>query len=127
MGATQLTLFPEPCHWGSVQRRRPRTRRQECPRHLEDGRGRHDNSLAARGDERLQAALTGRRAQIVAWLREHGPATDREIVEGVFFAGADMNLVRPRVTELLRAGLLIEVGSVRDPVTGMTVRRVCTY
>ena len=33
MGATQLTLFPEPCHWGSVQRRRPRTRRQECPRH----------------------------------------------------------------------------------------------
>jgi hypothetical protein len=124
MGETQLTLFPEPCHWGSVQRRRPRTRRQECPRHLEDGRGRHDNSLAARGDERLQAALTGRRAQIVAWLRAHGPATDREIVAGLYFPGADMNPVRPRVTELLDARAVEEVDRVRDTATGMMVRRV---
>lgn len=124
MGATQLTLFPEPCHWGSVQRRRPRTRRQECPRHLEDGRGRHDDSLSAHGDDRLQHALTGRRAEIVAWLREHGPATDREIVTGLYYDGADMNLVRPRVTELLDACAVEEIDRVRDQATGMMVRRV---
>ncbi len=123
MGATQLTLFPEPCHWGAEQRRRITQRRRGAERRP-DGRGRHDNSLAAHGDDRLQRALTGRRAEIVAWLRAHGPATDREIVEGVFFAGADMNLVRPRVTELLDARAVEEVDRVRDTATGMMVRRV---
>lgn len=123
MTLEQMTLFPDPCHWGSVQRRRPRTRRQECPRHA-DGRGRHDNSLAAHGDDRMQHVLTGRRAEIVAWLRDHGPATDREIVTGLYFEGADMNLVRPRVSELIDAAALAEVDRVRDAATGMMVRRV---
>lgn len=119
MGEQQLTLFPDPCHWGSEQRRRSRPARLRP-----DGRGRHENSLAARGDDRLQAALTGRRAEIVAWLRDHGPATVREIVTGMYFAGADMNLVRPRVSELLDARAVEEVDLVRDQVTGMMVSRV---
>lgn len=119
MGATQLTLFPEPRPWGADQRRRSRPARAPA-----DGRGRHDDSLAAHGDDRLQRALTGRRAEIVAWLREHGPATDREIVTGLYYEGADMNLVRPRVTELLDARAVEEVDRVRDQATGMMVRRV---
>lgn len=129
MNLEQMTLFGDPLRFldGTQQRRMPRgrgKRRQECPRHSDDGRGRHVNSLAASGDERLQAALTGRRAQIVAWLRAHGPATDREIVAGLYFPGADMNLVRPRVTELLDARAVEEVDRVRDQDTGMMVRRV---
>ena len=95
MNLEQMTLFGDPLRGlgGTVQRRRSRPSR---PR--PDGRGRHDDSLSAHGDDRLQHALTGRRAEIVAWLRDHGPATDREIVTGLYFEGADMNLVRPRVT-----------------------------
>lgn len=98
---------------------RPRPKRQ-CT----DGRGRHENSLAARGDRGIQEVLTGRRAQVAAWLAANGPATDREIARGLFGAAADMNMVRPRVSELLDAGALREVDRVRDAATGMTVRRV---
>jgi len=119
MSLIQMTLFGEPLHLASMQRRRSRPARARP-----DGRGRHENSLAARGDAGMQTALTGRRAEIVAWLREHGPATDREIVAGLYFEGADMNLVRPRVTELLDACALVEAERVRDAATGMMVRRV---
>jgi len=88
-----------------------------------DGRGRHEDSLAAH--ESLGSELTGRRAAVVAWLRAHGrPATDREIAHGMFGDSADMNMVRPRVSELLAAGALEEVGKTRDALTGMTVRTV---
>jgi hypothetical protein len=126
MTLEQMTLFGEPLHFGTMQRRQPYKRRHAgtAGSRLADGRGRHENSLAAHGDERLQAALTGRRAEIVAWLREHGPATVREIVAGMYFEGADMNLVRPRVSELIDSQDLVEVDKVRDPVTGMMVSRV---
>jgi hypothetical protein len=115
----QMTLFPEPRRdYTRAERRAARGGAVARP----DGRGRHDNSLAAH--DALARALTGRRAEIMAWLDVHGPATDRQIVEGLFHAGADMNLVRPRVTELLDAGLLAECGKVRDEATGMMVRRV---
>jgi hypothetical protein len=86
------------------------------------GRGRHENSLA--GHDAIAVELRGRRAEVMAWLRSHGPSTDREIAHGMFGESADMNQVRPRVTELLDARMLREVDRVRDAVTGMTVRRV---
>ena len=110
----QMTLFYVP---PSADRPRPKARPS-------GGRGRHENSLAARDDARLQTVLTGRRAQITAWLSAHGPATDREIARGLFGEGADMNMVRPRVSELLDAGALAEAGRTRDAVTGMMVRTV---
>ena len=126
MNLEQMTLFDDPLRFlsGTVERRRIITQRRRGAEKRPDGRGRHENSLAAHGDDRLQHALTGRRAEIVAWLREHGPATDREIVAGLYFPGADMNLVRPRVTELLDARAVEEVDRVRDTATGMMVRRV---
>jgi hypothetical protein len=60
---------------------------------------------------------------ILAWLDAHkSPATDREIREGLGFA--DMNAVRPRITELIAAGVLREVDAAKDPKTGKAVRRV---
>lgn len=81
-----------------------------------------DNSLAAYRAE--EPKLSTRAAAIVAWLERHGPATDRQIMEGMGFR--DMNAVRPRVTELLEppTAKLMEVGDVRCPTTGKTVRRV---
>ena len=115
----QMTLFPEPRRWNADQRRG--ARRQECPRHA-DGRGRHSNSLAAH--DALETALNARRAEIVAWVSLNGPCTVRQIVEGLFGAGADMNLVRPRVTELLNDDRLVEDGSVKDHVSGRPVMLV---
>ena len=95
-----------------------RARRQDAPQN----RGHHTNSKDAHTD--LAAVLTGRRATIHAWLTRHGPATDRQIRDGVMGAAADMNSVRPRVTELIDAHLAQECGSLRDPITGCTVRLV---
>jgi len=35
-----------------------------------------------------------------------------------------LNFVAPRVNDLMNAGLLVEVGSKRCPITGKTVRMV---
>lgn len=117
----QLTLFPDTPEANAARyyndRRAARRRREN--------RGHHENSIEAHAS--AHGAASGRRAEILRYVAAHGDCTDRDICAGLFGPGRDMNLVRPRVTELLRAGLLIEAGNVRDPVTGMTVRQVCTY
>ena len=80
----------------------------------------HANSRKAHREE--SAKLNGRAAAILAYLREHGPATDRQVRDGMGFA--DMNAVRPRLTELIGAGLAVECGSVKCECTGKTVRKV---
>jgi hypothetical protein len=98
-------------------------RERSCQRRAAaQNRGHHTHSKDAHTD--LAAVLTGRRAVIHAWLTRHGPATDRQIRDGVMGAAADMNSVRPRVTELIDAHLAVESGAVRDPITGCTVRLV---
>lgn len=120
MQMTQMTMFG--VRGDRVVVRPQRTGRRDA--RTTDGRGRHADSLAARAALDAEA-LTGRRAQIVAWLHGHGrPATDREIAHGLFGDGADMNMVRPRISELLDAGALREAGTARDAATGMTVRLV---
>ena len=117
----QLTLFPDPPRmWGREQRRKTTRKRRAAEK--SDGRGRHENSLAARGS--IEAAIEGRRAEIVAWVDLHGPCTVRCINEGLFGAWADMDLTRPRLTELLAAGRLVECGKVPDHATGRSVMTV---
>lgn len=117
----QMTLFPDPPRmWGRVQRRKTTRRRRAAEK--SDGRGRHGNSLAAHGS--IEAALEGRRAEIVAWVDLHGPCTVRCINEGLFGERADMDLTRPRVTELLGDGRLVECGKVPDHATGRSVMMV---
>lgn len=103
-----------PTGGGPASRGRRRGRKQR------EGAGRHTNSLAAHGA--VQPMVSGRRAAVLAWIQEHGPATDRQVMHGLGFT--DMNAVRPRITELLDMGLLRECGRVVDAKTGMKVRQV---
>ncbi len=52
------------------------------------------------------AALSVRASIVRAWVERHGPATDRQVMAGLGYA--DPNKVRPRITELVQQGLLIE-------------------
>jgi len=92
------------------------------PRVRTTGQGRHTDSLAAH--DAMRSRIRARQGLVLGWVDEHGPATDREIRDGLYGEGADMNLVRPRVSELLDAGMLAECGRCEDVVTGRTVRRV---
>lgn len=80
----------------------------------------HAHSLAAYREER--PALSKRAAEVLEVVWAFGPLTDREIVDTLGYR--DMNACRPRVTELIEAGVLVEHDSVRCPVTGKRVRRV---
>lgn len=80
----------------------------------------HQNSLWAYA---ANSKTLGQRARsIYAWIKEHGEATDREVMKALGFS--EPNSVRPRITELVKNGLLIEVGAQKDPTTGVIVRKV---
>lgn len=79
----------------------------------------HPNSKAAHKD------LSGdRHAAVLEIYRQHGPLTDRQVATILGGEHADCNLARPRITELLAAGALVESGNTTDGRTGKTVR-VC--
>ncbi len=80
----------------------------------------HTNSGVA---YRQEAKVLGERARLILnWFRECGPASDRQCKDALFGQVADMNRVRPRVTELVETGLLEEAGNVVDEVTFKRVR-----
>lgn len=80
----------------------------------------HTNSLAAYQEE--SATLSRRAKEILTFLERHGPATDRQTK--VFLGYPDMNCVRPRITELIDANLVHEIGSTIDATTEKKVRVV---
>lgn len=81
----------------------------------------HANSLLSyySGERTL---FSKREQDVLLAVRAQGKATDREIMLSLQFS--DMNSVRPRISELVEDGVLEEVGSQADPVTGKTVRIV---
>lgn len=82
----------------------------------------HPNSVSAYWQGRLE--LFGKRHQkVIAALRAaRSPLTDREVMIACGFS--DPNAVRPRITELVDAEIVLEVDAVTCPVTRKTVRRV---
>lgn len=81
----------------------------------------HPNSAQAYHEQRKE--LSERAAAVLAvYRRTVGSLTDRAVKDALGFA--DMNAVRPRITELIDAGLLQECGRVKDEVTGKSVRVV---
>lgn len=78
----------------------------------------HSHSVLAYHQELPK--LSRRALAVLNWIEYHPKVTDREVMRGLGFS--DMNAVRPRVTELVDAGALVEVGERRCPVTGKTVR-----
>lgn len=80
----------------------------------------HDNSIQAYHAE--EAKLSRRALAVLAWITKHGPHTDRQVAAGM---GYDhRSAVQPRISELIDACKLMEVGNVRCPITGKSVRRV---
>jgi DNA-binding Lrp family transcriptional regulator len=80
----------------------------------------HPNSVKAYYEG--QKAFTERHHKVLEYLQEHRIATDREIMRGLGFG--EPNAVRPRITELVQAGVLRECGTLSDPETLKTVRLV---
>lgn len=78
----------------------------------------HEHSLKAYTTS--QTMLAGRQAEVYEWLISNGPATDREVMQGLGYR--DMNAVRPRLSELIEKGMIGEVGERACEVTGKTVR-----
>ena len=102
-----------------AQRRQQEDRPEPAPA---PDRALHQHSLDAHAA--TEETMTGRKRAIMEWLRAYGPATDRHVKEALFGERADMNTVRPRITELIAMGLCHEVGSIKDEFTGLHVRIV---
>lgn len=85
-------------------------------------KGIHPNSVLAywQGND----GLFGQRHQkVIEVLRRSTLSkTDREVMVACGFT--DPNAVRPRITELIEAGILVETASTECPVTHKTVRLV---
>lgn len=82
----------------------------------------HINSLRAfmQGSDEL---FGKRHRQIIGiFRRSPGPRTDREIMIALGFS--DPNSCRPRITELVETGVLVEYGETECPITKKTVRLV---
>ena len=81
----------------------------------------HLNSIKAYRED--PESLSKRAKLVLDWFRiQASPRTDRDCMLALGFS--DMNAVRPRITELVQAGLLREAGNVQDPITNKTVRTV---
>lgn len=79
----------------------------------------HEHSIEAyRTSDFSSRAL----AVLSVYLSSNAPKTDREAMAILGFT--DGNAVKPRVSELIIAGLLWQSGKTKDPTTGKTVR-VC--
>ena len=83
----------------------------------------HDHSKEAYDDEVVHSNRESKRcAEILAAVDQMDDATDRQIK--IFLGYQEMNAVRPRITELIKAGRLYESGSMKCRYTGKTVRVV---
>lgn len=81
----------------------------------------HLNSIASY--RRLaEFQLAERKEMIIGLLVQYGPLTDREVADKLGFV--DMNAVRPRITELLQLGWIVETGSIYDMETERHVRMI---
>jgi len=84
----------------------------------------HENSLKAYREERPK--LGARARMILARYRvgEGKGFTDRLTLDFLYPGSDNMNLVQPRITELIKGRYLKEIGKTRDHATGKTVRLV---
>jgi predicted HTH transcriptional regulator len=84
----------------------------------------HENSMLAYHDNANKTKLSLRKRMILGWLFANESGTDRQIKDALFGETADMNKVRPRISDLIKAGRVIEIGSKKDDLTGKLVRVV---
>ena len=81
----------------------------------------HANSLAAYREDRVK--LSARSLAILIAVKDNSaPMYPRQILKSLYPQSDNVNLVNPRITELVTAGLLFEVGTTIDPATNKPVR-----
>lgn len=81
----------------------------------------HINSLQAYED--IKHKKIGRRHHLILRaVDDLEKATDRQVMTYLNFH--DPNQVRPRITELIKLRQLEECGTIKDPITGMSVRLI---
>ena len=81
----------------------------------------HENSLGTYRQEGLK--LSDRARQIYQFMiGQHEALTDRQVQAAMGFA--ERGHVQPRISDLVKVGLLVEVDKVNCSVTGKPVRRV---
>jgi hypothetical protein len=82
----------------------------------------HENSILTWQEE--EARLSKRASRILRFLRAHSCEllTDRQIQQRMGFS--ERGMVQPRITEMIKAGLVEEIGSTICLVTGKRVRMV---
>ena len=78
----------------------------------------HNNSLDAYHDLRTSVGI--RQERVLTVIERHPDLTDRQILYKL--DGREMNEVRPRISELIKLGLVTESGSSKCGYTGRTVR-----
>lgn len=81
----------------------------------------HPNSIAAYHGSSEQ--FSEREQEVMATLRRIGHGTDKQIAHAAGYA--HKSAVQPRLSELLKRGVLVEYGTAKDPDTGKHVRVVC--
>ena len=80
----------------------------------------HTNSLAAYAMLQQSGGKLTRRLQILELMLDGLSRTDRHIMKELGYS--DTNDVRPRITELVKEGVLEEICHIRDDNTGVKVR-----
>lgn len=81
----------------------------------------HENTLKAYYEGKQYELFNKRENEILNTLRgKH--LTDRQIKDSLGYS--DLNMVRPRITELCNKGIIEQCGDCKDDVTGKTVRIV---
>lgn len=71
---------------------------------------RHSLTSVAAAEALTPEVLNAAQRRVLAYLEEHGPATDEEIIAGT---GMNPSTARPRRIELVRHGLVVEDGERR--------------
>lgn len=82
----------------------------------------HKHSLEAYHDARSSKARFSRAHLIIKLMLDGVERTDNEIAKSLGFD--HKSSVQPRISDLVIAGTLMEIGSMRDPVTNKLVRIV---
>ena len=81
----------------------------------------HENSLLAWA--KIRSRSRAKRAQeVLKYIKKNGRLTDRMVATGMNYS--DLNCVRPRISELIKARLVIECDPIKDKITNVTVRTV---
>lgn len=80
----------------------------------------HINSLLAFDEERSK--LNNRCQRILRVIEKCPDSTDRDILAEL--GQSDPNYVRPRITELIRRGLVVETGSRKCAISGRKCRTI---